>query len=100
LRRRFLILARGNTVSSFKAATKMRHVRKPPSLRNFCYGSMGLVGIFKSKPATREPSGENQTVKRGILFGKQRIGISEAYSNDIGDLLSVKVGIAEFRFYH
>ncbi len=68
----------------------MRHVRKPPSLCNFGYGSMDLVGVFKSNPATREPSGQNETVKRGFLFGKKRIGVSDAYSNDIGDPLSVE----------
>ena len=61
---------------------------------------MDLVGVFKSKPATREPSGQNETVKRGILFGKKRIGVSDAYSNDIGDLLSVEFGIGEPRFHH
>jgi hypothetical protein len=78
----------------------MRHVRKPPSLCNFSYGSMDLDGLFKSQPATREPSGQNETVKRGILFGKKSIGVSDAYSNDIGDLLSVERGIGEPRFHH
>ena len=78
----------------------MRHVRKPPSLCNFGYGSMDRVGLFKSNPAPRESSGQNETVKRGILFGENRIGVSDAYSNDIGDLLSVEVGIGKPRFHH
>ena len=78
----------------------MRHVGKPPSLRNFGNGSGDLVRVFKSNPATREPSGQNETVKRGILFGENRIGVSDAYSNDIGNLLSVDVGIGEFCFHH
>jgi hypothetical protein len=73
----------------------MRHVRKTPSLCNLGYGSMDLVGLFKGKPATRESSGQNERVKRGILFGKKRIGVSDAYSKDIGDLLSVERGISE-----
>jgi len=78
----------------------MRHVRKPPSLCDVGYGSMDLVGVFKSKPATREPSGQNETVKRGILFGKKRIGVSDAYSNYIGNFLSVEVVIGEPCFHH
>jgi hypothetical protein len=78
----------------------MRHVRKPPSLCNFGYRSRDLVGVFKSNPATREPSGQNETVKRGILFGEYRIGVSDAYSNNIGNLLSVDVGVGELRFHH
>ena len=100
LHRRFLILAGWHPISRFKAAAKMCHVRKPPSLCNFGYGSTDLARLFKSKPATHEPSGQNETVKRGILFGKKRIGVSDAYSNDIGDLLSVEFGIGEPRFHH
>jgi hypothetical protein len=77
----------------------MRHVRKAPSLRNFGDGSMDLVGVSKSEPATREPSGQNETVKRGILFCKQRIGVSDGYSNESGNLLSVQVGIGETCFH-
>jgi len=78
----------------------MRHVRKPPSLCNFGYGSRDLVGVFKSDPATREASGQNEAVKRGILFGENRIGVSDVYSNDIGNLLSVDVGVGELRFHN
>ena len=78
----------------------MRHIQKPPSLCNFGYGSMDLVRVFKSEPATREPSRQNETVKRGILFRKKRIGVSDAYSNEIGDPLSVEFGVGEPRFHH
>jgi len=78
----------------------MRHVRKSPSLCNFGYGSMNLVGVFKSQSATREPPGQNEAVKRGILFSEKRIGVSDAYSNEIGDLLPVELGLGEPGFHH
>ena len=56
----------------------------------------GIGWIFKGNPATREPPGQNETVKRGILFGENRIGVSDAYSNDIGYFCPSMSGSASF----